>query len=102
MHIIRKRRLEQKKIKHGFTIIALFCTVFMGRGAGYLQENSCCRVCIQKTGDLALVHQVHSQQEMPLLRSSQNTMLFYIGNADEKTIYLTFDCFMVMEILVPY
>ena len=67
-----------KKIKHGFTIIALFCTVFlMGRGAGYLQETAAA-VSYSENWDLALVHQVHSQQEMPLLRSSQNTMLFIL------------------------
>ena len=68
-----------KKIKHGFTIIALFCTVFlMGRGAGYLQETAAAVSYSENRGDLALVHQVHNQQEMLLLRSLQNTMLFIL------------------------
>ncbi len=47
---------------------------------------------IQKTGDLALVHQVHSQQENASAKELAEYDAFYIGNADEKTIYLTFDC----------
>lgn len=81
-----------KKIKHGFTIIALFCTVFlMGRGAGYLQETA---AAVSYSENWGLGFGESGAQ--PTGNASVNELAeydaFYIGNADEKTIYLTFDC----------
>ena len=63
----------------------------MGRGAGYLQEQLLpCH--IQKTGDLGF----GASGTQPTGNASAKELAeydaFYIGNADEKTIYLTFDC----------
>ena len=49
----------------------------MGRGAGYLQETAAA-VSYSENWGLGFGASVHSQQEMPLLRSSQNTMLFIL------------------------
>ena len=81
-----------KKIKHGFTIIALFCTVFfMGRGAGYLQETA---AAVSYSENWGLGFGASGTQ--PTGNASAKELAeydaFYIGNADEKTIYLTFDC----------
>ena len=77
-----------KKIKHGFTIIALFCTVFlMGRGAGYLQETA---AAVSYSENWGLGFGESGAQ--PTGNASVNELAeydaFYIGNADEKTIYL--------------
>ena len=81
-----------KKIKHGFTIIALFCTVFLiGRGAGYLQETA---AAVSYSENWGLGFGASGTQ--PTGNASAKELAeydaFYIGNADEKTIYLTFDC----------
>ena len=81
-----------KKIKHGFTIIALFCTVFlMGRGAGYLQETA---AAVSYSENWGLGFGASGTQ--PTGNASAKELAeydaFYIGNADEKTIYLTFHC----------
>ena len=81
-----------KKIKHGFTIIALFCTVFlMGRGAGYLQETA---AAVSYSENWGLGFGASGTQ--PTGNASAKELAeydaFYIGNTDEKTIYLTFDC----------
>ena len=81
-----------KKIKQKFTIIALFCTVFlMGRGAGYLQETA---AAVSYSENWGLGFGASGTQ--PTGNASAKELAeydaFYIGNADEKTIYLTFDC----------
>ena len=80
-----------KKIKHGFTIIALFCTVFiMGRGAGYLQETA---AAVSYSENWGLGFGASGTQ--PTGNASAKELAeydaFYIGNADEKTIYLRYN-----------
>ena len=67
-----------KKIKHGFTIIALFCTVFlMGRGAGYLQETAAA-VSYSENWGLGFGASGTQPTGNASARSSQNTMLFIL------------------------
>lgn len=81
-----------KKIKHGFTIIALFCTVFlMGRGAGYLQETAAA-VSYSENWGLGFGESGAQPTGNASVKELAEYDAFYIGNADEKTIYLTFDC----------
>ena len=81
-----------KKIKQKFTIIALFCTVFlMGRGAGYLQETAAA-VSYSENWGLGFGESGAQPTGNASVKELAEYDAFYIGNADEKTIYLTFDC----------
>ena len=63
----------------------------MGRGAGYLQETA---AAVSYSENWGLGFGASGTQ--PTGNASAKELAeydaFYIGNADEKTIYLTFDC----------
>ena len=80
-----------KKIKHGFTIIALFCTVFfMGRGAGYLQETA---AAVSYSENWGLGFGESGKELQPTGNATADELkqydTYYIGSKEEKVIYLT-------------